>query len=605
MGALEATFQVLTIISSMFVRVAPWPDFRRVYRAKSTGEVQILPVVMLFTNCVVLVWYGYLSEDIFPLFVTAIMGLITCGGFIAVFYRFTDDKPTVHRICAAAFAVIVLVCLYGAIGVAGVTGQSKSSLATAMGATSIGTSIGLYGSPLATIRRVIRNKSTASMPFTLCLANFFNSVCWVIYAVITVDLWVLLPNAFGCVLTTIQLILYAIYPTSKSNESAMIDHPGAITDYEREASLSVIVTSNTQESERLARKGSLNLPKDTLDYVAIRSPVARQLSSRIARPPRRDCSEVVMDRFASLLKFAMAGTNQSLIIVCASSSTVQDLIDHKDMSAAQSVFQVLSIVTAVFVRFSPFPDFRRIHTAKKVGEVQVLPVVTLFTNCVVLVWYGYLSDDIFPLLATAVLGLITCSGFTFVFYYYTDDRRAVHRILLRALLFIVLVCAYGTLGVCGLTGQSDDSVGTAFGAISIVTSVVLCGSPLATIRRVVRAKSTASMPFTLSLANFTNGAVWIVYSVMIKDIWVFIPNVMGFVLSSIQMAVYAIYPSSSGSDLQPETAVVYPASDDEASLSIILATPGKDKLDRKDSLDFIAIRSPSTRCLSSVSIDRQ
>ncbi|GMF14846.1 unnamed protein product [Phytophthora lilii] len=274
------------------------------------------------------------------------------------------------------------------------------------------------------------------------------------------------------------------------------------------------------------------------------------------------------------------------------------------MSVVQSVFQVLSIITAIFVRFSPLPDFRRIYTAKKVGEVQILPVVTLFTNCVVLVWYGYLSDDIFPLLATAVLGLVTCSGFTSIFYYYTDDRRAVHKILLWALLFIVLVCAYGTLGVCGLTGQSDHSVGTAFGAISIVTSVALCGSPLATIRRVVRAKSTASMPFTLSLANFTNGAVWIVYSVMIKDIWVFIPNVMGFVLSSIQMVIYVIYPSTSAEDLQPETAVIYPALDHEASISVIIATPGKEKLDRKDSLDYVAIRSPSMRCLSSVSIER-
>ncbi|GMF14844.1 unnamed protein product [Phytophthora lilii] len=282
MGAVEATFQVLTVISSIFVRVAPWPDFQRVYQAKTTGEVQILPVVMLFTNCVVLVWYGYLSEDIFPLFVTAIMGLVTCAGFIAVFYRYTDDKRSVHRICLMAVAVIVLVCLYGVLGVVGVTGQSKSSLATAMGAISIGTSIGLYGSPLATIRRIVRTKSTATMPFTLCLANFFNSVCWVVYAIIIVDVWVLLPNAFGCVLTTIQLILYVIYPTSKTTEtqleSVMIDHPGAMTEYEREASLSIITNTNTQEGDRLGRKSSIDR-KDSLDFVAIRSPLSRQLSA--------------------------------------------------------------------------------------------------------------------------------------------------------------------------------------------------------------------------------------------------------------------------------------------------------------------------------------
>jgi solute carrier family 50 protein (sugar transporter) len=279
MGALEATFQVLTVISSIFVRVAPWPDFRRVYKAKTTGEVQILPVVMLFTNCVVLVWYGYLSENIFPLVVTAVMGLVTCAGFVAVFYRFTDDKRSVHRICITSVVVIVLVCIYGAIGVAGVTGQSKSSMATAMGAISIGTSIGLYGSPLATIRRVVRQKSTASMPFTLCLANFLNSVCWVVYAILIVDVWVLLPNAFGCVLTTIQLVLYVIYPASKATETqlqaVMIDHAGALTDYEREASLSIVVDTHPQEGDRLARKSNLSR-KDSLDFVAIRSPVTQQ-----------------------------------------------------------------------------------------------------------------------------------------------------------------------------------------------------------------------------------------------------------------------------------------------------------------------------------------
>ncbi|POM59984.1 MtN3-like protein [Phytophthora palmivora] len=191
---------------------------------------------MLFTNCVVLVWYGYLSDDIFPLFVTAVMGLVTCGGFITVFYRYTDDKQSVHRICAAAFIVIALVCLYGAIGVEGVTGQ------------------------------IMRTKSTASMPFTLCLANFFNSVCWVIYAIIVVDVWVLLPNAFGCVLTTIQLVLYAVYPTSKVTgtrfDSVMIDHPGIVGNYERQASLSIVFSTTTSQG----RKNSIDR-KDRLTIV--------------------------------------------------------------------------------------------------------------------------------------------------------------------------------------------------------------------------------------------------------------------------------------------------------------------------------------------------
>ncbi|KAL4117297.1 hypothetical protein PRIC2_011289 [Phytophthora ramorum] len=160
MGALEATFQVLTVISSIFVRFAPWPDFQRVFRAKTTGEVQILPVVMLFTNCV------------------------------------------------------VLAC-----------------------------------------------------------------VCWVVYAIVIVDVWVLLPNAFGCVLTAIQLILYVVYPTSKTTEtqlgSVVIDHPGAIIEYDRQASLSIVIN---ESSDRRGRKSSIDR-KDSVDFVAIRSPVAGQSSS--------------------------------------------------------------------------------------------------------------------------------------------------------------------------------------------------------------------------------------------------------------------------------------------------------------------------------------
>ncbi|CAH0478256.1 unnamed protein product [Peronospora belbahrii] len=273
MGHLEATFQVLTVSSSVFVRLSPWPDFQRICKTKNTGEVQILPVVMLFTNCVVLAWFGYLSENIFPLFVTALLGLVTCGGFITVFYRYTDDRPSLHRICAVGFAVIVLVCLYGAIGLAGVTGQSKFSMATAMGAFSVVTSIGLYSSPLATIQRVMRSKSTASMPFTLCLANFFSSVCWTIYAIIIEDVWILLPNAFGCVLTTIQLALYVIYPTSTATETQVIaDHSGVTIEIEGKTSLSIVLNTTTQEGGRVGRKSNI---EQNDCFIEVRSPVTK------------------------------------------------------------------------------------------------------------------------------------------------------------------------------------------------------------------------------------------------------------------------------------------------------------------------------------------
>ncbi|KAL3664326.1 hypothetical protein V7S43_010651 [Phytophthora oleae] len=98
-----------------------------------------------------------------------------------------------------------------------------------MGVISIGTAIGNYRSPLATIRKVVTTKSTASMPFTMCLM-------WIVYGLVISDMFVLIPNA-------IQLVLYAIYPSNSSKTleevaSVMID---PLLRFDRQPTRSVIV----------------------------------------------------------------------------------------------------------------------------------------------------------------------------------------------------------------------------------------------------------------------------------------------------------------------------------------------------------------------------
>ncbi|KAI3896820.1 hypothetical protein MKX03_028326 [Papaver bracteatum] len=49
------------------------------------------------------------------------------------------------------------------------------------------------------------------------------------------------------------------------------------------------------------------------------------------------------------------------------------------------------------------------------------------------------------------------------------------------------------------------------------------------------------MPFSLSFFLFLNGGVWSVYSVLVKDFFIGVPNAIGFVLGSTQLIVYTIY----------------------------------------------------------------
>ncbi|KAF5729767.1 bidirectional sugar transporter SWEET4 [Tripterygium wilfordii] len=69
----------------------------------------------------------------------------------------------------------------------------------------------MYASPLTVMKLVITTKSVEYMPFFLSLASMLNGVCWTAYGLIRFDLFLVLPNGLGLLLSLAQLLLYAIY----------------------------------------------------------------------------------------------------------------------------------------------------------------------------------------------------------------------------------------------------------------------------------------------------------------------------------------------------------------------------------------------------------
>jgi solute carrier family 50 protein (sugar transporter) len=72
-------------------------------------------------------------------------------------------------------------------------------------------------------------------------------------------------------------------------------------------------------------------------------------------------------------------------------------------------------------------------------------------------------------------------------------------------------------------------------------------------RTVVKTRSVEYMPFSLSFFLFLNGGVWSVYSLLVKDYFIGIPNAIGFALGTAQLALYMAYrrtkkPAGKGGD---------------------------------------------------------
>ncbi|RLN49753.1 hypothetical protein BBJ29_002731 [Phytophthora kernoviae] len=137
--------RVLTTATAILVGIAPLPNFWRIHKNRSTSEVSILPTVMLFCNCYVLVLYSHLVGNISPLFAVTLFNYV-------------------FKLCGVALLLLAIDTVYYFLGIKGVTNQSDSAVEKTLGFICITFNVVLYASPLETMEKVIQTKSAPSLP---------------------------------------------------------------------------------------------------------------------------------------------------------------------------------------------------------------------------------------------------------------------------------------------------------------------------------------------------------------------------------------------------------------------------------------------------------
>lgn len=85
-------------------------------------------------------------------------------------------------------------------------------------------SVVVSGSPLAALGTVIRDKSTAALPFKTCLVMWLSSACWLGYgALVAGDPKIYIPNSLGFALASSQMLLFVIFGFHSPNKIAHKD----------------------------------------------------------------------------------------------------------------------------------------------------------------------------------------------------------------------------------------------------------------------------------------------------------------------------------------------------------------------------------------------
>jgi solute carrier family 50 protein (sugar transporter) len=212
-------------------------------------------------------------------------------------------------------------------------------------------------------------------------------------------------------------------------------------------------------------------------------------------------------------------------------------------SLVKVVFGVLGNITAAFLFLSPLPTFWRIVRNRKVEAFSGVPYLTAALNCSLWTFYGLPVVDFQVLLVT-----INAAGTGLELFYITvyllfsegkPRLKVVKLFIAMALGFIVMAGL-----VLGLVHDLNTRRAI-LGVLGATLATLMYGAPLTIMKMVIETKSVEFMPFLLSLFVFLNSLAWTIYAIMPKkDFYVLVPNVIGLVLGTGQLVLYAIYRRS-------------------------------------------------------------
>ncbi|XP_004488983.1 bidirectional sugar transporter SWEET2 [Cicer arietinum] len=197
--------------------VSPIPTFRRIIRNGSTEMFSGLPYIYSLMNCLICMWYGtpLISHD--NLLVTTVnsIGAIFQFVYIILFMMSAEKEKKVKMLVwlMATIGVFAII-LFGSLQIDDIVMRRLF-----VGFLSCASLISMFASPLFIIKLVIQTKSVEFMPFYLSLSTFLMSTSFLLYGLLSNDVFVYVPNGIGTILGVIQLILYCHYESKSRIDS--------------------------------------------------------------------------------------------------------------------------------------------------------------------------------------------------------------------------------------------------------------------------------------------------------------------------------------------------------------------------------------------------
>ncbi|KAJ8483703.1 hypothetical protein OPV22_016188 [Ensete ventricosum] len=199
---------------------------------------------------------------------------------------------------------------------------------------------------------------------------------------------------------------------------------------------------------------------------------------------------------------------------------------------------VLGNIISFMVYLAPLPTFYRVYKRKSTEGFQSVPYVVALFSAMLWISYALLKTDACLLITINSVGCAIETVYIVVYLAYAPKAA---KIFTAKLVLLIIVAMFGLILLLTLLLSKGAKRVEILGWICVSFSVSVFVAPLSVIRLVIRTKSVEFMPFSLSFFLTLSAVVWFAYGLLIRDLFVALPNVLGFIFGILQMALYVAY----------------------------------------------------------------
>lgn len=210
------------------------------------------------------------------------------------------------------------------------------------------------------------------------------------------------------------------------------------------------------------------------------------------------------------------------------------------------VFGLLGNIISLMVFLAPLPTFLQIRKKKSTEGFQSIPYIVSLFSAMLWLYYTFLKESDSFLLTINSMGCFVQTGYI-IFYLIYAPKKA--RVLTVKLILLFNVFGFGAILLSTFFLAKGANRVHVLGWICDSFAVSVFAAPLCILRKVIRTKSVEYMPFFLSFFLTLSAVMWFGYGMLLKDYFVAVPNIVGFVFGVLQMILYVIYKKKKGAEV--------------------------------------------------------